>query len=427
MSTIQAQFPRAVKAAAEPLGWYLRPSYVDHKAIADTVAGGAVGLHGVVFDPLYDDRHSELRHLVAKRNRDAILDPRTQELGTRGGFDERMAKLPWGLDRPHRPDDFSDVGSRRMVESIARHVVEKGYTAVLAPTHYIASANSPWLEVDARSTADLRRRLDEAGAGNVPVFYSLAVSYETFRTAGERGTIQDKLKGMPIDSLWIKVSQSGALTHAAVRNVVDGAAGFHSLGVPLVGDLMGGLRGLSAVAFGAYGGICHGVTKKERFDAGTWTRAADSSDRGFSWPTRVYVPGLDLHLKRKEAEAFFGAYGAKSRFGCRDRTCCPKGVKDMLDNPVRHSLVQRSGEIQRLSAVPEHRRAQRFLEETLRPMTDAAIVAEAMSFPSEEHLARRMRNNRKVLERLRVGLGRLVEEGPAVSFSQIPQRRATRG
>ena len=99
----------------------------------------------------------------------------------------------------------------------------------------------------------------------------------------------------------------------------------------------------------------------------------------------------------------------------------------MLDNPVRHSLVQRSSEIQRLSAVPEHRRAQRFLEETLRPMTDAAIVAEAMSFPSEEHLARRMSNNRKALERLRVGLGRLVEEGPAASFSQIPQRRATRG
>ena len=196
-----------------------------------------------VFDPLYDHRHSELRHLVAERNRDAILDPRTQELGTRGGFDERMSKLPWGLDRPHRSDDFSDVGSRRMVESIARNVVEKGYTAVLAPTHYIASANSPWLEIDVRSTADLRRRLDEAGAGDVPIFYSLAVSYETFRTAGKRGTIQDKLKGLPIDSLWIKVSQSCALTHPAVRNVVDGAAGFRSLGVPLVGDLMGGSAG----------------------------------------------------------------------------------------------------------------------------------------------------------------------------------------
>ena len=52
MSTIQAQFPRVVKAAAEPLGWYLRPSYVDHKAIADTVAGGSIGLHGGLRSPL---------------------------------------------------------------------------------------------------------------------------------------------------------------------------------------------------------------------------------------------------------------------------------------------------------------------------------------------------------------------------------------
>lgn len=117
MSTMQAEFPRAVKAAPEPLGWYLWPSFVNHRGIADAVAG-----------------HSELRHLIVERNRDAVLDPRTQELATTGGFNKRMSELPWAMDRPHGPDDFADVPSRRIVESIARHVVEKGYTAVLAPT-----------------------------------------------------------------------------------------------------------------------------------------------------------------------------------------------------------------------------------------------------------------------------------------------------
>ena len=45
----------------------------DHRAIADVVAGRSVGLHGVVFDPLYEDRHSELRHLIVDRNLDAVL------------------------------------------------------------------------------------------------------------------------------------------------------------------------------------------------------------------------------------------------------------------------------------------------------------------------------------------------------------------
>ena len=94
MSTMQAQFPRAVKAAPELLGWYLRPSFINHRGIADAVAGRTVGLHGIVFDPAYEDRHSELRHLIVERNRDAVLDPRTQELATTGGFTKRMGELP---------------------------------------------------------------------------------------------------------------------------------------------------------------------------------------------------------------------------------------------------------------------------------------------------------------------------------------------
>ena len=81
----------------------------------------------------------------------------------------------------------------------------------------------------------------------MPIFYSLAVSYEAFRTAEERQSILERLKGLPIESLWIKISQGSSLTHAGVRNLVNGAAEFHSLDVPIVGDMMGGLRGLSAL------------------------------------------------------------------------------------------------------------------------------------------------------------------------------------
>ena len=426
MATSRAQFPKLVTVAPEPLGWYLRPSYVDHRAIADAVVGGSVGLHGVVFDPLNDDRHSELRDLTVERNRDAILDPRTQEMGSIGGFNKRLAGLPWASDRTHTPSDFGDVNGRRIAESISSFVVEKGYTAVLAPTHYIESANSAWLDADVRTTGYLRRYLDRAGAGNVPIFYSLAVSYEAFRTPEERHTILERLSGQPIECPWIKISQNSTLTHAGIRNFVNGAVEFHSLGVPIVGDMMGGLRGLSALAFGAVGGICHGVTQKESFSAGTWTRPVTSEQKGFTWPTKIYVPTLDMHLLRREAEMFFDAHGSKSRFGCRERLCCPKGWKDMLDNPVRHGVVQRSQEIQRLSTVPDHIRARHFLEETLRPATDAAVFAESLSFASETELGSRVREKRKVLERLRVGLGRFVQEGPVASFSQKPLRRAQR-
>ena len=427
MPTSPAQFPRAVRAAPEPLGWYLRPSYVDHRAIADAVASGSVGVYGVVFDPVYQARHSELRDLMAERSFDAILDPRTQELGSPGGFNRRLSTLPWGSDRPHRPEDFGEVGARRVADGMAQFVPEKRYSAVLAPTHYIQSANSPWLDVDARLTVLLRQYLDRADAKNIPIFYSLAVSYEVFRSADERGAIIERLADLPIECLWMRVSQSGPLTHAAVRNLVKGAAEFHSLQVPLVGDMMGGLRGLSALAFGALGGICHGVTQKEAFNGSSLMRPANGGKKGFTWPTRTYVAPLGVHLTKDEATAFFAAHSSKSRFGCRVKECCPKSWKDMVDNPVRHSLVQRSLEVQRLSNVPEQHRAQRFLEETVRPATDAAVFSESLSFDGQEHLAKRMSENRKSLERLRVGLGRFVEESRVVSFSPIPRRRAARG
>ena len=119
MSTLQMLVPRTVKAAPDPPGWYVRPSYIDHRAITDAVAGGSVGLHGVVFDPSHEDRHSELRDLVVERNGDAVLDPRTQELRSIGGFNARLAALPWALGRPHRSDDFSEEGARGVVDSIA--------------------------------------------------------------------------------------------------------------------------------------------------------------------------------------------------------------------------------------------------------------------------------------------------------------------
>ena len=421
MSTLQMLVPRTVKAAPEPLGWYVRPSYIDHRAIADAVAGGSVGLHGVVLDPSHEDRHSELRDLVVERNGDAVLDPRTQELGSIGGFNARLAALPWALERPHRPDDFSEEGARGVVDSIARRVVEKGCTAVLARTHYIESANSPWLEVDVRSTRQLRRCLDSANfllAGgfvrSVPDRRGAPRHPRSAERCAHRLPVDQGFAKRRVDACRSKASgERGcrlALARRASRRRHDGRA---------ARDRRTGIRSV--------GGICQGVTQKERFNARSWTRTENSGNPGFTWAPRIYVALLDMHLKRNEAEAFFEARGSKSRFGCRQRNCCPKGVKDMLDNPVRHSLVQRWGEIRRLSDVPEHLRAQRFLEETLRPATDAAVFSESLLFAGEDHLARRMSQNRKVVERLRVGLGSFVQESPVVSFSKIPLRRALRG
>ena len=49
-----------------------------------------------------------------------------------------------------------------------------------------------------------------------------------------------------------------------MRNAANG------MNLLLIGDMMGGLRGLSALAFGAVGGISHGLTQKENFNILFW-------------------------------------------------------------------------------------------------------------------------------------------------------------
>lgn len=141
---------------------------------------------------------------------------------------------------------------------------------------------------------------------------------------------------------------------------------------------------------------------------------------------RVYIPALDLLLKREVAQKLMDSSNrAKSLFGCTDTNCCARGVKDMLANPGRHFLYQRMKEVNSLSQIPETLRPQRFLDQHLRPTTDKAVAAAGINW-EETELATKMQDNRKRLDALRVALGNLAESSPPKSFAAIPETRVAR-
>jgi hypothetical protein len=149
------------------------------------------------------------------------------------------------------------------------------------------------------------------------------------------------------------------------------------------------MAGLALLAFGAVGGIAHGVTLGERFNCSHWRKPP--SGRSFAQHRRIYVPDLDLMLSPKEAQQITEfSTRARSVFGCRDTACCPRGVKDMLEHPGRHFLCQRSREVASLSQIPEQLRPPRFLEQRLRPATDIALRATNINW-ADDAVARKMR------------------------------------
>ncbi len=419
--------PRAVRPAPEPLALYLRAGRNDHLALMNLIATGDTGCFGVVFDAAQEDRHKELKEQVLANRLDTILDTKAMQLALPGGYTKTLAKLPWAdKERMHLPGDFHGMAGRRLIAAIGDHALQHSYTEVLAPTHLLRAFDDPWLAIDVESTRRLREYLDQNNGRHIPLIYPLAISYEIFRTPHMRAHVISALINIKADAIWLKIDglQGAHATPTAVKNFIVAAADFHQLGRKLVADCIGGKVGLALMAFGAVGGIAHGVGVFEKFDSGHLRSTSNSTP--FTPTMPVYMPGIDAMLSSKEAELLLNASPqAKAAFACRDTHCCKRGVKDMLLDPKRHYLVQRMQEVAELGQFPEAIRAHQFLDKNLRPATDRALQAASQSV-GDEKLSAKLQANRKRLDNLRVALGKLLEKAPPRSYAVIPETRTVR-
>ena len=418
-------FPRAVRPAPDPLGLYFRAGRTDQPELLNLIAAGDASCFGAVFDPTLIKSQKELHdHIIANRL-DAILDPRTQPAATPGGYTEALGKLPWGGDAIQTTVDFSGTAGRRRISALGDFVLEHGFTQVLAPTHLLRSAHDDWLDIDLENIRRLRNHLDRKNGERIPIVYSLAITYAMLRDPGQRQALLEALRTVPISAIWLKVDGFGSDSSAtATRAYLNAARDFHELSLPVIADHVGGLVGLSLLAFGAAGGIAHGVTHGERFSSSHLRRPR--GEGGFGIARRIYVPQLDLLLKPAHAKALLRASPrAKAMFGCRDTHCCPRGITDLIDNPGRHFLYQRIREVGGLGQVPERLRPQRFLEDHLRPATDAALAAANLNW-QDEVMGKKIRDHRKRLDSLRIALGEHARTTPPQSFAHLPKTRAAR-
>jgi hypothetical protein len=430
MSDSVTVFPRRIRPVPQPLGFYLRPGHSDHPELTKVLLSGPHKLFGAVIDATLVELQKDLRQQLLSSRLDVILDPKTQPAAFAEGFRPSMGKLPWGAERAHQLDDFRDLVGRQRIIKLAEFVVAKGFTQVIAPTHFLMSSNDPWFGVDLELVRQLRIELDRRGGRNIPIIYSLAIAGDVFKDAEQRAALIAGIAGLPIGSLWLKVDKFGASVSAiALTRFMNAITEFHALGVPIIADRVGGVPAMALLAFGAVGGIAHGVTSGENFSSYAWRKPQTSSRGGGGW--RIYCPPLGILLSRKEAEFLFASSPrAKGQFANRNQVACPRGLDDMLAHPVRAFVIERAEEVARLSAVPETLRPQHFLEKSLRPITDCALAATKIAWKDEDELGKklgvRLMKHRKHVEDLRIALGARAEALPPRSFAQQPATRISR-
>lgn len=367
-----------LRLVEDPRGLYFRLGRNDHTTLMRVLAAGAPPFSGAVLAASLEKRQREMRLELSRRGVETVLDPLALELATPGGWDrESLRALDWAGEQIHTPRHFGGAGVAALADPIAKFAAEKRYSALIAPTHYIAGVDDAWWAADRRVVRRLRFQLDAAGRRDIGIYYRLALSRRVLLDREQRYALIAGLAELEIDAVWLCVHPVSARCGPLVlRSYVELCQDFHRLQLPVVAERTG-FAGLALLGFNAVGGIESGVTQGEGFDAARLLsppKKNENGKKGFALEPRVYINRLGLFLTRKEAAAFFEGRGMKRRFGCQDRPCC-RSVDDMLKDPRRHFVFSRAREVQELGNAPAEVRPTLYLNTILRPASDEVLHA----------------------------------------------------
>lgn len=420
-NVVQLPRPQPLRPSPARLGYYLRIGRNDHVTVANLLAEGERGYLGLVVDAQHASRHRELIAAASERGLDVVLDTKSQPAAFVGGYSQTLGELPWGLGRQATLQDYVGNEGMRRADEIAGFIHEHSLSAVIAPTHLISSVNDPWFDADRRVAARLRTLLPREGA----LVYSLAIPMQLLRDPAERDALIDGLRGVQMDALWLKIENFGAdATGEKVRAYIEAAEAFHQLKVPLIADHVAGVPSLASLAFGAVGGIAHGVMMFEGFKASGWRRVPNGMGRTPS--PRVYLQGLDVLVSREQAAEFLDhSTRVRGQHACRDPRCCPRGLRDMIEHPARHYCYAHARQVEALNAIPASRRVAEFMDKTLRPRSDALAAAAALNI-GDQKLSGLLQKRHRGMGRLRGVLSHMAETYEPASIAQSPLSREQR-
>lgn len=380
MATAEGSHLRLIRDP-DPLASYIRPLGRDLGHTADLIAAGFPVGDGIIIDACAPQRSDGLRRAAREADLAVILDPRSVELSTPGGRRRSgVTELPWATKDMDEPGRFGEGRCREFAEALVNAAVELDVTAILAPSHYHDAFPSSWFEVDVRLTRALHGALDEAGVrARIHIYFPLISKLSALLPALERRRTLARLAGMAeenvIDALWLRMHGFGS-TQAGPFNLkryIELARDAHGIGVPVVAERTGTV-GIAFLAFGAAAGIESSITHGEWYDVRPLMKPRSRSGGGFTIQPRVYLPQIGAFLKREPAAAFLNSRNIKNGFACQE-SCCKRGIVDMLAEPRRHFLVNRTREVENLARVPQEARVEHYFDTWLRLASDRATRA----------------------------------------------------
>lgn len=364
-------------APAKPsLGLYLRPGWNDHTVFLRLLAEDKA-VSGLVLDARHRERHRQLREVLASSGVHAVLDPDFMQMSTPGGYVlAGLNDVPWLRFANATPAQLGGHIGRELAASIADVVASDGYSAVLAPTHFLVDPMDKYFGADRAVASALRAELDRRGLQETPVFYPLALPGSSLRNAAQRAIVVEGLRSTDLDSLWLRLHPFGTSSAGplALRHYIETGWELSRVGLPIVAERTGTV-GLALMAFGAAGGIESGITLGERFDAANLLRRPDPNKKPFSHPPQVYFDAMAALVSHDSAYKLSRNRQMLAALGCRDAACCRRGMESMLSDPRRHFVLRRTAEVERLGSIAPDARATVYNHDILQPAALLSVRA----------------------------------------------------
>jgi hypothetical protein len=407
------------------LAGFLRVGHTSHRKLEALHAAGRLPYRRVVFDAAHLSNQIDLLNALRSDGREIVLDTNFAEAAADGCWHGAIRRLPWANpDRPWRSTDFVPRRNANLAKLIAEFCVRHDVTAVLAPTHLVGSSEDAWCALDQQFCETLRQELDQQGGGSIAIDYQFLIASHLLRDEGQLENLLQGVPDLPIQNVWLRIAGFGATaTGAATCHVINSARRIHAIERPLIIDNAGGFAALACLAFGAVGGVCHGVGQKETFNAYSWNHPPT---RGGGNRRRILIPELDRYFLEDQLRSIFATKFGRSRFACNNTNCCRDGIDDMIDNHHSHFLFQRSSQLESLSVVAESQRAGHFLIRQLDPAVRSARRATRLRI-SDENVRTAIDQVRRRLVRMYDALSELDARGDPTTRCRPVQFRGGGG
>ncbi|MEL6219577.1 MAG: hypothetical protein AAFR79_14100 [Pseudomonadota bacterium] len=405
----------------------IRIGFFDHLKAEHLISTHKLAARRFVIDAGNVERQANLVRTLRNAGAEIVLDTKVAELSAPGSASGSARHAPWAASgRLLEAADLIAGTNRSVIEPIARFAVAHGFTAVMAPSHYLGDTGENWLGVDLRSAVALRSALDREGGADVALDFPVILRYAQLRDPAMQRRLIEAIADLPDGHVWLRVSGFGAdATGTGMARFIEACHALRELGRPIIVDHLGGLASLATSAFGAVSGYAHGLEGKSRFDAREWLKPP--SGGGGGGPKRLFLAGLDRSMKIAELRSLFDkSRTARTIFGCADTTCCAD-VEKMLANPEAHMIVQHSRATKALSAVPETMRPDRFLSDEVEMRLATAERAKGLKSLEAEH-RKAVETSAVRLERVRDALrGHYKRHGQPDFAPEAPLRTQSSG